>query len=284
MKGNLKRFIPLAISGITIIITLVVQFALFSVNEEFLWSEFIPQLMVNLFLLITTAMVWLNAGTDRARREEKSAYKDNAAMYSSMVKGVTDRGKLGDLREFCRFKTEQIRENKITVFLANVGIDRKTYDNELFKLTRSELKDKGYSRRQIQVISRIQRGQVRVEPVRAMDLMSDSKAPDDCGVNYDEQADKVRRVSFRAVRSALTALILALIAIDPAQDITNIATWVLFFMRLFTIVWTAYSSEREGYARITETKNKVILRRIAFLHEFDEWSGVPKLNNGKSGG
>lgn len=283
MKENIKRFIPFALSAITIIVTLIVQFAVFSINEEFSLSEFLPQLIINIFLLVTTAVVWINSGTDRAKREEKSAYKTNAGIYAQQIKEVTDSGRLGDLREFCRIKTEEMLDRKITTLLANVGIDRKAYDNELCKLSSVELKAKGYNRRQMQVVSRIRNGRVRVKPVRAMDLLSDSKTPDDCGVNYDEQADKALRISFRAIRSVFTALILAVLAIDPAQDIGNIAAWVLFFMRLFTIVWTAYSAEREGYSRITETKNKVILKRIAFLHEFDEWSVVPKLNKGESG-
>ena len=284
MKGTIRRLIPFALSAITIAVTLIVQFAVFSINDKFSWSEFLPKLIINIFLLVTTAVVWINSGTDRAKREEKSAYKTNSGIYAQQIKAVTDDSRLGDLREFCRIKTDEMRNNKITVLLTNVGIDRKTYDNELFKLTRAELKSKGYKRRQVRVIERIKDGRVRVKPIRAMDLLSDSRTPDDCGVNYDEQTDKALRVSFRAVRSVFTALILAVLAIDPAQDITSIAAWVMFFMRLFTIVWTAYSSEHEGYARITETKNKVVLRRIAFLNEFEEWEGVPKLNKGESDG
>ncbi|MDE7406489.1 MAG: hypothetical protein K2M89_06425 [Clostridiales bacterium] len=282
MKESIRRFIPLAISAVTIIVTLIVQFAVFSINDEFSWSEFLPNLIINIFLLVTTAVVWINSGTDRAKREENSAYKINAGIYAKQIAAVTADNRLGELREFCRIKTEEMRDNKITVLLANVGIDRNTYDSALCKLTRIELKGKNYTRRQIRTIRRIQDGRVRVKPVRAMDLLSDSKTPDDCGVNYDEQTDKALRISFRALRSVFIALISALLAIDPAQDITNIAAWVMFFLRLFTIVVTAYNSEHEGYARITETKNKVILRRIAFLHEFDEWAGTPRLNKGNS--
>lgn len=271
MKENLKRFIPFALSALTIGVTLIIQFAVFSINEKFDVSEFLPKLIINIFLLVTTAIIWINSGTDRAKREEKSTYKTNSATYAQKIQKVTDENKLGELREFCRVKTEEIRDNKITALLASVGIDRKTYDSELYKLSRSKLVEEGYNRRQIRVVERIKNGKVKVKAVRAMELISDRKTPDDCGVNYDEQADKAARISFRALRAIFTALVLAALVIEPAQDITNIATWVMFFMRLFTIVWTAYSSEHEGYARITETKNKVILRRIAFLHEFDEW-------------
>lgn len=299
MKERIRRGIPLIISAVTIAVTLIIQFAAFSVNEKFDWNQFLPQLIVNIFLLVTTAVVWINAGTDKAKREEPSAYKTNNALYAGEIKNITDDGKLGSLREFCRIKTEEMLDRTITVLLASVGIDRDQYDGKrnnndkenenengkrLCELTRLELKGKGYTRRQIRVIMRIQNGKVHVKPVRAMDLLSDSKTNDDCGVNYDEQADKVLRISFRAIRAVFTALILAVLAIEPAQDITNIAVWVLFAMRLFTIVWTAYSSNREGYTRITETKNKVILRRIAFLHEFSEWTNAPKLNKGKSDG
>lgn len=280
MKERIKRGIPFIISAVTIVVTLIIQFAVLSVNDKFSWSEFIPKLLINIFLLVTTAIVWINSGTDRAKREEKSVYKTNAGIYAQQIKAVTDSNRLGDLREFCRIKTEEMRDNKITVLLANVGIDRNIYDSSLYKLTRIELKGKDYTRRQIRTIRRIQNGRVRVEPVRVMDLLSDSKTPDDYGVNYDEQEDKVQRISFRAARSIFFALILAVLAIGPAQDIANISAWVMFSMRLLTIVWTAYSSEHEGYARITETKNKVILRRIAFLHEFNEWAGVPRLNAG----
>jgi len=282
MKESIKRIIPFGISAFTVIVTLVLQFVVFSVNEEFSWSEFVPQLVINIFLLVSTAIIWINSGTDRAKREEKSAYRDNSALYAVQIKKVTDGNRLGDLRAFCRVKTAEALESKITAALANVGIDRKTYDETLKNLTKIQLKSDGYNRRQIRIIERVRNGKIRVTPIRAMDLMSDSKTPDDCGVNYDEQADKVFRISARAVRSIFTALILAVLSIDPAQDIGNIAAWVLFFMRLLTIVWTAYSSEHEGYARITETKNKVILRRIAFLHEFDEWASVPRLNGRNS--
>lgn len=280
MKENIRRIIPFAISAVTIIVTLIIQFAVFSVNDKFSWSKFLPQLAINIFLLVSMAVIWINAGTDRAKREDNSAYKDNSALYAVQIKHITDGNHLGDLRAFCRVKTEEALSAKITVTLVNVGIDRKCYDDTLKNLTDEQLIADGYNRRQIRAIHRIKSGRVRVEPIRAMDILSDSKTVDDCGVNYDEQADKARRISFRAIRSVFTALILAILSIEPAQDITNIAAWVMFFMRLFTIVWTAYSSEHEGYTRITETKNKVILRRIAFLHEFDEWASVPRLNKG----
>ena len=72
----------------------------------------------------------------------------------------------------------------------------------------------------------------------------------------------------------MTALALALLAPEPAKNIADIGAWALFLMQVCTIVYAAFSSEREGYARIAHAKNKVILRRIAFLHEFEEWASA----------
>lgn len=284
MKDNIRRIIPFVISGLTIIVTFVLQFVALDFDRAFSWSDFLPQFFINLFLLITTSVIWLNSGTDRAKNDDKSAYKQNVAIYAMQIKKLTDDGRLADLRAYCKVKTDELLDSKITTVLANVGIDRKLYENTLKTLSVAKLKQDGYTRRQIRIIERVRNGRVRVTPIHYMDLLCDSRTMDDCGVNYDERADKTLRISFRAVRSAVMTLVLALLAIDLARDITNLNAWIMFAMRLFTIVWTAFSSEHEGYARITETKNKVILRRIAFLHEFDEWASVPRLVTGKSDG
>ena len=61
---------------------------------------------------------------------------------------------------------------------------------------------------------------------------------------------------------------------NNVKNIADIGAWALFLMQVCTIVYAAFSSEREGYARIAHAKNKVILRRIAFLHEFEEWASA----------
>lgn len=274
MKDNIQRALPFAISGLMVVTLLIIRFTVLKTNDEFAVDEFVPQLLVNLFLIVTTSIVWLNSGSERAKSQEKSAYKDNSRLYAEYIKKITDSERLGVLRKFCDIKTAEMLDNKITVMLANVGIDRKTYDVELKNQTVEQLKADGYKYRQRRVIARINDGRVRVKPIRYMELLSDSRSIDEYGVNYDERADKAVRIIFRALRSAVTALALALLAPEPAKNITDIGAWAMFLMQVCTIVYAAFSSEREGYARIAHTKNKVILRRIAFLHEFEEWASV----------
>ncbi len=274
MKDNIQRALPFAISGLMVITLLIIRFTVLKTNDEFAADEFVPQLMVNLFLIVTTSIVWLNSGSERAKAQENSAYKSNCRLYADHIKKITDNERLGVLREFCDKKTADMLDNKITVMLASVGIDRKTYDTVLKTLSAKQLKDDGYKYRQRRVIVRINDGRVRVKPIRYMELLSDSRAVDEYGVNYDERADKAVRIIFRALRSAVTALALALLAPEPAKNITDIGAWALFLMQVCTIVYAAFSSEREGYARIAHAKNKVILRRIAFLHEFEEWASA----------
>lgn len=283
MKDLLRRGAPFVISALTIVVTFVLQFVVLGIDRRFTWSEFLPQFFINMFLLVTTSIVWLNSGTDRAKREEDSSYKKNSAIYAAKIKAITEEKRLADLRAFCEYKTEEMLQSKINTKLLNVGIDRDTYER-LKNNSDAELKQAQYSLRQRRVIRIIREGRVRVRKIKAIEIMSNSQSYDDCGVNYDENIDKAARISFRVVRSAVMTFVLALLVIDLGNSITDKTSWILFAMRLFTIVWSAFSSEREGYARITDTKNKVILRRITFLYEFDEWSSVPKLNKGISGG
>lgn len=278
MKNGIKRALPFLISGFLVVTLLVVRFTVLQTNDEFKLDEFLSTLFVNLFLIITTSIVWLNAGTERAKSEEKSAYKDNCTVYSAHIKKVTDSGRLGELREYCKIKTDEMLDRKITGVLASVGIDRTTYEKNLRGRSMKDLKADGYCLKARHAVDSVNKGRIRVKPIRYMELLSDSKPSDDYGVNYDERVDKALRIFFRALRSAVIALALAVLAPKAADNIKDIGAWALFLMQLWTILYAAFSSEREGYMRITETKNKVVLRRIAFLNEFDERASVPRLN------
>ena len=158
MKDNIRRIIPFVISGLTIIVTFVLQFVALDFDRAFSWSDFLPQFFINLFLLITTSVIWLNSGTDRAKNDDKSAYKQNVAIYAMQIKKLTDDGRLADLRAYCKVKTDELLDSKITTVLANVGIDRKLYENTLKTLSVAKLKQDGYTRRQIRIIERVRNG------------------------------------------------------------------------------------------------------------------------------
>ena len=143
MKDNIQRALPFAISGLMVITLLIIRFTVLKTNDEFAADEFVPQLMVNLFLIVTTSIVWLNSGSERAKAQENSAYKSNCRLYADHIKKITDNERLGVLREFCDKKTADMLDNKITVMLASVGIDRKTYDSVLMTLSAKQLKDDG---------------------------------------------------------------------------------------------------------------------------------------------
>lgn len=276
-----KRFIPFAISGFSIVVLLLLQFTVLKANENFSLREFLPALLVNITLLITTAITWINAGTERAKSQEKSAYKENAKIYGEQIQGITDAGQLSQLRAFCEIKTRDLLEEKKAVSLSNVGVDYNVYKTTLAVLNIDELVKLGYTKRQIKAISRVRDGKIRIKPISSIDILSDSRTVDGVGVNYDERADKSVRIMIRAFKSVIISTFLALCVPSLAENVTSVAAWAMFMLRCYTIIYTAFSSEREGYARITDTKNKVILRRIAFLHEFAEWVEVPKLNPGQ---
>lgn len=162
MKDSFRRALPFAISGLMVVTLLIVRFTVLKTNEKFTAEEFIPQLLTNMFLIVTTSVVWLNSGTERAKSQENSAYKDNCKLYAAHVKKVTDEARLGELREFCERKTAEMLDNKITVCLANVGIDRKTFDAMPKNLSAKQLKADGYKYRQRRVVMRIQGGRIHL--------------------------------------------------------------------------------------------------------------------------
>lgn len=280
---KIKRAMPFLISGLMIVTLFVIRFVVFRMNKAFDANQFFTNLIVNIFLLVSMALTWMSSGTDRAKREEKSAYRSNTAAYGKKIDEITHNGQLNLLRVFCGQKTGEMRERKETEVLTRAGIDRAVY-HDLKALTASELQAKGYARRQIRAIRRVAEGRVKVRPIDLLELLTDSKGRDDYDVHYDERADKVARTGFRVLKSVVMGAWFALAAPALSQDVMNVEVWALFCFQLFTIAWTAWSAEREGYGQIAEVKNKVILRRISFLDEFHEWVKVPKLQEGKGEG
>ena len=262
---KIKRAMPLILSGIMVITVFMIQFIVVSFRAGFLWRDFLSQLAVNLFLLVGTATIWMNAGTDRAKTEEPSAYSDNCAAYSGKVAAVSGNGQLRALRDFCRIKTEEMRTDKIRRMLNSVGLDMSDYTDRRYAC-KAELKGDGYTRRQIRMLRRLRDGRVHVRPVQVMEIMADSKGKTGYETAYNEDADK-------AVR---------LVAFDLSSNIRDLTVWALFFFKLLTILYTAFSAEREGYLQIAQTRNRVILQRIEFLNEFEEWVKVPRLNPAKT--
>ena len=65
---NIKRIVPFTISALMIVTVLLLQFTVLSVNKQFNWREFVPQLLINTALITTTAIVWLNSGSSFVRQ------------------------------------------------------------------------------------------------------------------------------------------------------------------------------------------------------------------------
>ena len=278
---KVKRAMPLVLSGIMVITVFMIQFIVVSFKDGFRWNEFVSQLAVNLFLLVGTAIIWMNAGTDRAKTEEPSAYSDNCAAYSKKVTAVSDNGRLRALRDFCRAKTEELHREKVRHMLNSVGLDTDDYAAKK-NASAADLRRDGLSRRQIHMIRKIRNGRVHVRPIQVMELMADSKGKNEYEIAYNEDADKAVRLALRAVKSVVMAAVLALLAFDLSSNIKDLTVWALFFFKLLTILFTAMSAEREGYLQIAQTRNRIILQRIEFLNEFEEWAKVPLLNESKT--
>ena len=189
---KIKRAMPFLISGLMILTLFVIRFVVFRMNEAFDVNQFFTNLIVNIFLLVSMALTWMSSGTDRAKREEKSAYRANTVAYGKKIDEITRNGQLNLLRVFCAQKTDEMREKTETATLTRVGIDRAVYA-DLKALTVAELKEKGYLKKQIRAVRRVAEGRVKVRPIELLELLTDSKGKGDYDVHYDERADKAAR-------------------------------------------------------------------------------------------
>lgn len=288
---KIKRAMPFCITAIIILTVFIIQFAV--LEPQSATGGFWINLGVNAALIVAMSLTWMASGSDRAKGEEKSAYKTNAAEYAKRIAAIEERGQLAELSEFCEKKTRELLEERMKGILAQVGIDWDRFD-ELKGLSAEKLRARGLVRKQIRAIMRIRNGgqfperlrrnSLKVRPIRALELTTNHRVRNRYDVVYNEEADKAVSVLIRAAKSILTGAALAYISFQLAGNITDLTAWAAFLMKLATIFYTAWSSEREGYSQIAVTKNRVILCRLSFLSLFNEWVKVPKLGEGKGEG
>lgn len=237
-------------------------------------TEFWINLVINAAIIVAMALTWTASGNDRAKEENDSPYKRNCLEYGRRIAEIETRGELSSLTEFCAAKTKELRDAKENRYLVEACIDRDKY-NEVKGYTLKRLKSEGYNRKQRRRIIRVTKGKIRVKAISAMEMMTNNTSKLGYDVHYNETAEKAFNIGVRAVKSVITGAALAYISAELTNSITDPAAWAMFAVKLVTIAYAAWSSEREGYEQIAGTKNRVILRRIKFLNLFTEWSTPP---------
>lgn len=273
MQEKLKRAMPLIISGIMIVLILLIEFVTMRGRDQIDVNSFIVSMVINAAIIVCTAVAWMTSGTDRAKRDESLDYSVNIRRYSEAVTEIHEAGKLSKLKAFCELKNTEARERKINAMLSSVYLDRREYEEKYKTMTKRELqgrarqgtdgnpdvlgslgkedmsgrKTERLSGRQIRVILRIRQGKIRFRENRVQELMTNSKTRDDYGIHYDERLDKSLRLSIRVVKSVMIGAVLAFLIPDLSNRITDLTAWVMFVLKLITIVYTAWSAEREGF-------------------------------------
>ncbi len=275
---KIKRVIPFLLTALIVVVILLIEFTTLHPNsiDETFWLS----LAVNSLIIVAVALVWVASGKARARGEANSPYSKNAETYSNLISQIEEDKNFSALNKFCDLKTEELRQKRIVAILASACIDIDEYD-EIKSFTDQELKEKHYSCKQIKAINRVRNGGSSFEPLRknslcvkpiiAMELASNCVVKNPYDVHYNDAVDETRNLIIRILKSLIMAIGLALVSFELSQDITSIEAWAMFFSKLTTIFFTAWSSEKEGYEQIAVTKNQVILRRINFLNLFNEW-------------
>lgn len=275
---KIKRVIPFLLTALIIVVVLLIEFTTLypnSIDESF-WLT----LGVNTIIIVATALIWLASGKHRAKTEEGSSYHKNAATYSDQISEIEENKNFSNLNVFCDIKTEELRQKRVIAILSSACIDVEEYE-QIKSDTDEELKNKHYTIKQIRAINRVRNGgaaferlrknSLIVKPIIAMELASNCEVKNPYDVHYSEAAEESKSVILRVLKSCIMAVALALVGFELSQDITSLTAWAMFFSKLVTILFTAWSSEKEGYEQIAVTKNQVILKRINFLNLFNEW-------------
>ncbi len=275
---KIKRAIPFILTALIVVVISLIEFTTLYPNsiDEAFWLS----LGVNTIIIVATALVWLASGKARAKSEQNSPYAKNAETYSNLISQIEEEKNFSELNKFCDEKTEELRQKRAIAILTSACIDVEEYE-KIKSETDDELKKKHYTRKQIKAVNRVRNGgacfegirknSLLVKPIIAMELASNCVVKNPYDVHYNDTIEETKAIVLRILKSCIMAIGLALVSFELSQDITSVEAWAMFFSKLTTILFTAWSSEKEGYEQIAVTKNQVILRRINFLNLFNEW-------------
>ena len=268
------KAMPFFITALMITVILFIELMRVGIADNVDYNEVLTKFIINCIIIVSMAITWSGSGSLRAKNQQGSPYSENVKRYSSEIDYIGKNGKLTALKIFCEEKTKEKLQIKSTKLLNSVSIDYNVYLNQLRSLSVEDLKKKRCTKKQIRIIEKIRKNKIKVKKINVMELMTDSSMSDEYDIHYNEYSASAKMLLYRIFKSALTAIILSLITIEPFQNITDLTYWTTFIMKLVTIIYTAFSAEKEGFKRIAETKNKVILKRLEFINLFKEWESA----------
>lgn len=185
-------------------------------------------------------------------------YKANKVLYGEKVADMNANNRLRAFGEFCELKTAELKRAKQLQIVHAVGIDTELYDSGKFD---------GLTDKQKKAIEKAAR--VKVKPVNALCITSNSTHIKDYGLDFDERVEDAVGLAGKIVPMLVWVVILAYITVN-ALSYGGIVAVVMIVIRILMCLSAMFTGIMSGEGFVIK-KDRVIMRRIDFINLFNEW-------------
>lgn len=185
-------------------------------------------------------------------------YKANKVLYGERVAEMNANNKLRLFGKFCETKTAELKRARQLQIVHAVGIDTETYDGGNYD---------GLTVEQKKAIDKAAR--VKVKPVNALCITSNSTHIKDYGLDFDETAEDAKSTASKILPMLVWAVALSFIAFD-SFSYGGIMVAVIIVFRIVMCISAMFTGIMSGEGFVIK-KDRVIMRRIDFINLFNEW-------------
>lgn len=185
-------------------------------------------------------------------------YKANKVLYGEKVAEINANNRLGQFGKFCEIKTAELKRARQLQIVHAAGIDTERYDSGKFD---------GLNDKQKKAIDKAAR--VKVKPINALCITSNSNHVKDYGIEFDEAVEDAKSMAGKILPMLVWVIVLAYIALD-ALSYGGIIAIVMIIFRVLMCLSAMFSGIMSGEGFVIK-KDRVVMRRIDFINLFNEW-------------
>lgn len=253
----------------TLIVLIFAQVGTSFVFDSRFWFRFITGAIITL-LVIT---FWLPAGKEKGEKDNK--YINNKKNYDDKANLIQSQQKHGRLADFCKYKTEQKKKERITMLLSSVVLDYDVYVKmikEKWSVEDIEKKD-DLNKHQKKVLSRLAIREIKHTRYNPKQITTGVDGYKDDGLKNKEKLRQIFYFASRIMTSFATMFFLASFIVQPKgvtmADVAQLMIWAS------AITTNLIGSYTYGIKLVTIYRNQYYLVLYDFLTEFEEWENKP---------
>lgn len=272
-KNNVRFSLSIFLTTILVIALIFLIFASigtsFELDNKF-WFRFITGAVITLLVV----SIWLPSGKEKG--EKDAVYISNKNAYDDRADLISKNQEHKKLRNFCKYKTQKKKEEKILAILGNVNLDYKDYETLLkSKATIEKIQENTeFNDNQKKVLIRLITKGVKVKPYNAEQITTGIENYKGDKLNNQE---KIRQFFYMFSRIVISFGIMFFMAsfVITEKSVT-MADIAQLFIWLVAICTNLIGSYLYGIKLIVVFRNQYYIKLYNFLSEFDEWLANPE--------